>query len=401
MIITEHLKIDMVKDFLLIIEKLSRHFERPPASRKEARNPVIRIIPMRNFTVTLLTIFTSWQLNAQGSIDIDTNIQMGVAGTEHVKITSSDFSIHQDPNSPIIYADFLSGNLGIGTSDPTDIIDIAHGPGWNPVSINAFSSESRWHRAILRLARARGTLTTPVNLSDDDHLGSIHFAGYNGGFVEGAEIVVKVDGVPSSGRMPTQLEFQVGSNTENSTTRMTIKSSGNVGIGTKSPSERLSVNGNASKSTAGSWVANSDARLKKNITNLDPEQTLEKLLQLDGVTYEWNDDKTGIDRPKGIQYGFIAQNIKEVFPSMVSEDEMGYLQTAYGSYDAMLIEAIRALKKENEALRGRSREMERKIDGLQTQIDQLIKTQTNHHFEGESYSANMSRDMSTEKSRKN
>ena len=147
-------------------------------------------------------------------------------------------------------------------------------------------------------------------------------------------------------------------------------------------------------------MANSDARLKKNITNLDPEQTLEKLLQLDGVTYEWNDDKTGIDRPKGIQYGFIAQNIKEVFPSMVSEDEMGYLQTAYGSYDAMLIEAIRALKEENDDLRDKSKEMERKIDGLQTQIDQIIKTQNSRHFEGELSSTNTSRDVSTEKSRK-
>ena len=175
---------------------------------------------------------------------------------------------------------------------------------------------------------------------------------------------------------------------------------GRIGIGQYGASQKLSVNGNASKSIAGSWVANSDARLKKNITKLNPEQTLEQLLELKGVTYEWNDDKTGIERPEGIQYGFTAQNIQKVFPSMVTQDNLGYLQSAYGTYDAMLIEAIRALKQENEILRTKSREMERKVDALQTQIDQIIKTQNSRHFEGESSSTKMSRDVSTEKSRK-
>ena len=59
---------------------------------------------------------------------------------------------------------------------------------------------------------------------------------------------------------------------------------------------------------------------------MDAEATLEKLLALQGVSYEWDDNKTGNDRPEGIQYGFTAQNIQEVFPSLVSEDNLGYLQ---------------------------------------------------------------------------
>ena len=34
---------------------------------------------------------------------------------------------------------------------------------------------------------------------------------------------------------------------------------------------------------------------------------------------------------------------REVFPTLVREDNTGYLQTAYGTYDAMTVEAIRAL----------------------------------------------------------
>ena len=70
---------------------------------------------------------------------------------------------------------------------------------------------------------------------------------------------------------------------------------------------------------------------------------LQRLLALRGVTYEWDDDKTGSRRPEGVQYGFTAQNIQTVFPTLVEEDKLGYLQTAYGTYDAMTVEAIRAL----------------------------------------------------------
>lgn len=78
---------------------------------------------------------------------------------------------------------------------------------------------------------------------------------------------------------------------------------------------------------------------------------IEKLLALKGITYEWNDDKTGSERPEGIQYGFSAQNIQEVFPTLVEEDAKGYLQTAYGTYDAMTVEAIRFLYLENQQLK--------------------------------------------------
>ena len=95
-------------------------------------------------------------------------------------------------------------------------------------------------------------------------------------------------------------------------------------------------------------MANSDARLKKEITPLN--NALEKLLQLKGVTYEWNDDKTGTKRPAGKQMGFTAQNIQQVFPQLVSTDAQGYLQTSYGTYDALYVEAIKELLSKIEML---------------------------------------------------
>ena len=145
----------------------------------------------------------------------------------------------------------------------------------------------------------------------------------------------------------------------NGDSRLQVNAQGRVGIGRNANSRALEVNGNASKSAAGDWVANSDARLKKNITNLDSETILAKLLNLQGITYEWDDNRTSYERPEGIQYGFTAQNIQAVFPTLVEEDAEGYLQTAYGTYDAMYVEAIRALVKRIKTLEAENQQLKK------------------------------------------
>ena len=163
----------------------------------------------------------------------------------------------------------------------------------------------------------------------------------------------------------------------NGNSRLQVTSNGRVGIGRTPTSQRLEVNGNASKNAAGDWLANSDARLKKNITNLDSESTLEKLLSLQGITYEWDDNRTSYERPEGIQYGFTAQNIQKVFPTLVEEDAEGYLQTAYGTYDAMYVEAIRALQEQIEALQAQNTALKQHNSSFEqrlTQLEALLQT---------------------------
>ena len=147
--------------------------------------------------------------------------------------------------------------------------------------------------------------------------------------------------------------------------RLRVNANGNVGIGRNPTSRILEVNGNASKSSAGDWLANSDARLKKNIQPLNAETILQKLLSLQGITYEWDDDKTDYARPTGPQYGFTAQNIQEVFPTLVEEDAEGYLQTAYGTYDAMYVEAIRALQQQIDDLKADNTQLKAENEQLQ------------------------------------
>ena len=73
-------------------------------------------------------------------------------------------------------------------------------------------------------------------------------------------------------------------------------------------------------SSAGVWVGgtSSDRRLKENITNMSSSDALTKVTQLQGVSYTWKDEvrkKYGAGPyPEGIHHGFIAQDVKTVWP---------------------------------------------------------------------------------------
>ena len=82
------------------------------------------------------------------------------------------------------------------------------------------------------------------------------------------------------------MQFRVDGNI----TEMVIDSAGNVGIGTTSPGFKLEVNGLAGKPGGSEWSMQSNRRLKKNIASL--QGSLDKLLQLRGVTYGYIDPKS-------------------------------------------------------------------------------------------------------------
>ncbi len=150
---------------------------------------------------------------------------------------------------------------------------------------------------------------------------------------------------------------------------MTLDSAGRLGIGRIPTTNTLEVQGEASKSSPGDWLANSDARLKKNIVLLDPVSTLKQLMQLQGITYEWNNMKDYYTRPSGTQIGLTAQNIQSVFPSLVIPDKEGYLMSAYGTLDPIFIESIRALHQQILALTEINLQLGERIHLLEQYMD--------------------------------
>lgn len=137
---------------------------------------------------------------------------------------------------------------------------------------------------------------------------------------------------------------------------MVISEAGNVGIGRVPTTYKLEVAGDALKTAGGSsWQTSSDERLK----NVTGEYTLglNNIFRLRPVTFHYKEDN-----PRGLpsdeEYiGFVAQEVQEVFPEAVSEGPDGYLDFNMHPVSVALVNAVKELKAENEALREEIRQI--------------------------------------------
>ena len=92
--------------------------------------------------------------------------------------------------------------------------------------------------------------------------------------------------------------------------------------------------------TAPSFNSSSDVRFKKDIETLNG--ALDKILKLRGTSYNWRvGEIEGRNFTDDAQIGFIAQELREVYPEMVHEDEDGYLSVNYMQVVPVLVEAIK------------------------------------------------------------
>lgn len=128
-----------------------------------------------------------------------------------------------------------------------------------------------------------------------------------------------------------------------------------LGIGTGAPTVALHVVGDIAYTGVMSDV--SDKRMKRDIRPLDDAAT-ERLMLLKPVTFRMKDaDDT--------EYGFIAQDVQQVFPELVREGEI--LSLNYVGLIAPAVKTIQLLKREND-------EQDDRIDALAEQ-NRLLRMQ--------------------------
>lgn len=175
-----------------------------------------------------------------------------------------------------------------------------------------------------------------------------------------------------------------------------VNSSGHVGINNTSPTYRLDVNGNVrftatSKSigfdgasfypmsnvdlgTLGNYwfriystyaiftydpIIMSDLNYKTDISNLTG--MMEKIKLLRPVTFKLRTDAKdiGVDKTTNpLQYGFIAQELKEIFPDMVSTQPNEILGIHYSEIIPVLVQAVKEQQEQIDALSKRVSELE-------------------------------------------
>ena len=158
---------------------------------------------------------------------------------------------------------------------------------------------------------------------------------------------------------------------------LVVMDTGNTGLGRIPSANRLEVEGNASKTTSGSWLANSDSRIKREIRNVTDAVDTLKRVRL--VSFRYSDEylrnhPTVEDRT---YLNVIAQEFAEVFPDHVRPsgeklaDGSEVLQV--DSYP-LTIYAAAAVQELHDALRQKEEEIasqQRQITDLTERLDRL------------------------------
>jgi hypothetical protein len=294
------------------------------------------------------------------------------------------------PSSQVSVMSFTpSGNVGIGTTLPNTIF---HVRGADNNSYGQLEIESTGYDARLSLYNTSGASTTG----------------------RGDIIMSRTPGFEG-------MRFCI-----NNLDNMILDENGSVGIGTTNPRGKLEVDSNYNEqlrvrntntsadkywrigaaqdngfiifnqdskgmfiddNNPSGWTQYSDQRLKTNIQELTNTKGLSAIEKLNPITFNWLDTKA----LKTTQTGFIAQQVQEVFPDLVSigpeatinltdgtsqtiQDPLGLNYTGFIPY---LVKGIQELKKQKDdeinSLKAANQALEDKIQTMNRDFEKRIK----------------------------
>jgi len=152
--------------------------------------------------------------------------------------------------------------------------------------------------------------------------------------------------------------------------------SGRVGLGRFATANKLEVEGDASKTTAGSWLANSDRRIKRDIRSLT--NAIETLARVRPVSFRYTEAyRTAHPGIADRDYvNVVAQEFEHVFPDYVksggeSSPEGGGEEIRQVDTYPLLIYGTAAIQELNQKLEHRSQEAEGRIQKLEAENAEL------------------------------
>lgn len=227
------------------------------------------------------------------------------------------------------------GNVGIGNASPDRDLVIG----------SSSTTTNKYAKIISREDAALEIIADDDNSGEDDNAyiyiaqdgalvdGVLGFTGANDIDPRGNAYAGAINNALLLGTLQSH-HFQLGAN---GTAQLTIEPGGDIGIGLTNPSYKLHVNG---KIRTNGINETSDGRLKKNVKSV--ENALDKVLALNGVTYEWRiNEFPDKEFKEGVELGVIAQEIEKILPEVVDTDKEGYKSVQYSHIVPVLIEAIK------------------------------------------------------------
>ncbi len=123
----------------------------------------------------------------------------------------------------------------------------------------------------------------------------------------------------------------------------------------------------------------SDKRFKKNIKTID--NALDKVCQLRGTTYEYRvDEFKDKNFKQGTNYGVIAQEIQAVLPELVQSCDSNYLAVNYNGLIPVLIESIKTQQLIIKAQQQNIEDINKKYEELSKKVEKLLKDTAKIHL---------------------
>ena len=137
----------------------------------------------------------------------------------------------------------------------------------------------------------------------------------------------------------------------------------------------------------GTWTDASDEKFKKNIS--DYNNALDNIMKLRPVTYEMKTEEYPfMNFEKGVQIGFIAQEMEPIFPSLVvsgahpGENEndpfIEYKGINYIGLTPILVKALQeqqimidSLKSENNDLKSKYESLQKRLEEIESKLESI------------------------------
>ncbi len=304
----------------------------------------IQVSGISTLGVTSATNLTSQQLNVSG-ISTFTNGPILVGTATSTGTASQPLQVTGGA--------YVSGNLGIGTTNPTSNLHVV-----GDVRVTGVVTATTF------VGTLTGTATSTTNIPNlTGDITSVNNAttlatvnsnvGTFGGTGAGTTITVNakglITGITTFALAASGSSITVSDDTSTNATRYPIFE--DVTSGTSSSinvsSTKLTFNPSTGTLSATVFTSLSDETQK---TNIRPVENATYIVsQMNGVYYDW------VDSHNAGSVGVIAQEIEKVLPEVVTTNDQGLKTVSYGNIVGVLIEAI----KEQQV---RIEELERKLN---------------------------------------
>ena len=265
--------------------------------------------------------------------------------------TGSAFDIALNP---------LGGNVGIGVTAPSAKLDIV-GDGTNyalevnntstgdAIKINTANATGNngiyWNQGAVNLFNLFSTTSNDTRLRLGNTAGTkVHLSTNGASYLTGGGVGIATTSPGTAySLVVATIVGQTGSIEGQGSMKVT---SGALGVG-------VTPSGTAGRIDASNDIvaySSSDERLKENITPIT--DATEKVKKLTGIEFDWKEECKDAHGHEGHDTGVIAQQVLEVMPTAVRENDNGYLAVRYEKLIGLLIESNKELAARTERLEG-------------------------------------------------